>query len=157
VPPWHPTRAATIELRGQRAGEIGELHPDVCAAFDVPNGTVAFEVDLRVLLADLPERPRVADLGRFPSLFIDLAVVVDEATEAASVERAIAGAGAPEVASVALFDVYRGEQVPSGSKSLAYALELRSQERTLTDDDAAVVRDRVLDALSREVGAELRR
>ena len=156
-PPWHPTRAAAIELRGRRAGEIGELHPDVCAGFDVPNGTVAFEVDLRVLLDELPDRPRVGELGRFPSLFIDLAVVVDETTEAASVERVIARAGAPDVASLALFDVYRGEQVASGSKSLAYALELRSQERTLTDDDAAALRDRVLDALSREVGAELRR
>jgi phenylalanyl-tRNA synthetase beta chain len=81
---------------------------------------------------------------------------VDEAIPAATVTLAIQQAGAPEATSVRLFDLYRGEQVTAGRKSLAYALELRSPEGTLTDDDAARVRDRIVDALSHEFGAELR-
>jgi phenylalanyl-tRNA synthetase beta chain len=152
APPWHPTRAARVG----EAGELGELHPDVCERFAVPDGTVAFELDLRALFAELPGRPRVADLPRFPSLYIDLAVVVDESAAAGDVQQTITSAGAPELASVRLFDVYRGEQVGSDKKSLAFALELRSAERTLSDPDADAVRARIVEALLREHDAELR-
>ena len=157
APPWHPTRAAAVALDGMRVGELGDLHPDVCARFDVPDGTVAFEVLLDPLLECLPGRPRVGELTRFPSAFIDLAVVVTDGVPAADVEATIRRAGEPELVAVSLFDLYRGDQVPEGRKSLAYALELRSAERTLTDDDARAVRERIVGALQRELQAELRR
>ena len=154
--PLHPTRAANVSVGGHTAGTLGELHPDVCERFDVARGTVVAELALPALFASPLARVKAAGLSRFPAVYIDLAVVVDEAIPAATVTLAIQQAGAPEATSVRLFDLYRGEQVTAGRKSLAYALELRSPEGTLTDDDAARVRDRIVDALSHEFGAELR-
>jgi phenylalanyl-tRNA synthetase beta chain len=156
-PPFHPTRAASIVLAGSGIGAIGELHPDVCVSFDVPEETIVSEFALAPLWAALPDRIKVEELSRYPAVFIDVALVVDEALPAGRVEELIRRAGAPELRSAALFDVYRGEQIPEGKKSLAYALELRSQERTLTDADAERVEQRILNALRERTGAELRR
>jgi phenylalanyl-tRNA synthetase beta chain len=82
--------------------------------------------------------------------------VVNEGVAAGKVEEVVRGAGAPDVTSVRLFDVYTGDQVPEGKKSLAFALELRSHERTLSDEDAEAVRDRILRALEERTGATLR-
>lgn len=154
--PWHPTRTAQVAVAGDAAGIVGELHPEVCARFEVPERTVAFELAVAPLLEALQGRPEVDELPRLPPMYLDLAVVVDEAVPAAAVERVIWAAGAPEVTSVRLFDLYRGEQVAGGRKSLAYALELRSPDRTLTDQEAETVRNRITTALGERVGGELR-
>ena len=154
--PFHPTRGATIALEGVRLGVLGELHPDVCADWDLTEGTVAFELALGPLIAGLPDRVRAPDLPRYPGTFIDVAVVVDESVPERRVHDLIATAGQPEVVSAQLFDLYRGEQVDPGKKSLAYALELRSPDRTLTDEDAMAVRDRIVEALD-SVQGTLRR
>jgi phenylalanyl-tRNA synthetase beta chain len=156
APPFHPTRAANVSLDGRTVGVIGELHPNVCDAFDVPEGSVVFELALAPLLAAMPGRPTVSELPRYPAVFIDLAVVVDESVPAAQVEEAIVTAGRPELASVRLFDVYRGSQVSDGKKSLAFALELRDPARTLTDEDQAAVRERIVTLLRERMGAGLR-
>ncbi|HEX2058302.1 MAG TPA: phenylalanine--tRNA ligase subunit beta [Actinomycetota bacterium] len=154
--PFHPTRGATLAVAGKTAGAFGELHPDVCERFDVLEGTVAFELSLAPLVDALPPRVKVADLPKFPPLLLDLAVVVDEATPAASVLEIVRESGAPAVASARLFDLYRGDQVPSGKKSLAFALEIRAEDRTLTDEEALAVRDRIVSVLNERLGAELR-
>ena len=154
--PWHPTRTAQVTLGRAPVGVLGELHPEVCAGFEVPEATLAFELELAPLFAALTGRPRVGELTRLPPIYLDLAVVVDDAVPAATVERVIRASGQPEVTSVRLFDLYDGDQVPEGRKSLAYALELRSPERTLTDAEAAQVRDRIIGALRERVGGELR-
>ena len=154
--PFHPTRAARVEIAGVTIGALGELHPDVCDRFAVPEGTVSFELALSALMSALPGRPRVDELPRFPPVFMDLAVVVEERVPAAAVERLIAEAGRPEVESVRLFDLYRGDQVAAGKKSLAYALQLRSPGKTMTDEEAAQVRDRIVKALADRAGAQIR-
>ena len=154
--PYHPTRGATLSVAGDRIGSIGEIHPTVCAAFDVPEGAVGLEVVLDPILAAVATRSEVAEIPRFPASFIDLAVVIDEGVAASDVEAAIVGAGAPELESVRLFDVYRGEQIPPNKKSLAYALHLRLGDRTLTDEDASGVRDRIMAVLGERFGAGLR-
>ncbi|MDQ4025088.1 MAG: phenylalanine--tRNA ligase subunit beta [Actinomycetota bacterium] len=154
--PFHPTRSATVTVAGVTAGAFGELHPEVCDRFDVYEGTVAFELSLAPLLAALPARVKVEDLPRFPALLIDLAVVVDEDVPAETVAELVREAGAPDVTSASLFDLYRGEQLPEGRKSLAFALEIRAPDRTLTDEEALTVRDRIVAALRARVGAELR-
>ena len=154
--PFHPTRAATVSLGGLTLGAVGEIHPEVCSGWDVAEGTVAFELALGPLIAALPARARVQALAKYPASFLDVAVVVDESVPAERVEAAIRSAGEPEVVSVHLFDLYRGEQVEAGKKSLAYALELRSPDRTLTDEDALRVRDRIVGALESAVGGRLR-
>ena len=154
--PFHPTRAATVSLAGTAAGAFGELHPDVCERFGVPEGAVAFELSVAPLVAALPGRVKVEELPRFPALLIDLAVVVDEGVSAETVEEIVRQTGAPDVTSVRLFDLYRGEQVPEGRKSLAFALEIRAADRTLTDEDALTVRGRIVAALGERIGAEIR-
>jgi phenylalanyl-tRNA synthetase beta chain len=154
--PFHPTRAARLTWGGTALGALGELHPDVCEAFDVAPGTVAFELAFEALLAALPGPPAAQSLPRFPAVLIDLAIVVDAAQEAGAIADAVRSAGAPETTNVRLFDVYSGPQVPEGKKSLAFALALRVPDRTLTDEDAAVVRDRIVAELAERFGARLR-
>ena len=155
-PPFHPTRAATVAVGETVLGALGELHPDVCDRFSVPEGTVVMEIALGPLMATGEGRVKAEELPRFPSTFIDLAVVVDAATPAAEVLDSIVGTGAPELVSARLFDRYAGEQIPEGKNSLAYALELRAAERTLTDEDALAVRDRIVERLVERFGAVLR-
>jgi phenylalanyl-tRNA synthetase beta chain len=152
--PFHPTRAASVSIRKVRQGAIGEVHSLVCDRFDVPQGTVAFEIAFAGFLAAARGRAKVEELSRFPAVYLDLAVVVNEGVGAGRVEEVIRRAGVPEVASVRLFDVYVGEQVSEGMKSLAF--ELRSHERTLSDEDAHRVRARILRALEERTGAQLR-
>jgi phenylalanyl-tRNA synthetase beta chain len=154
--PFHPTRVASLSAGRAGVGVLGELHPDVCRRFDVAERSLAFELDLTPLLAALPERPKVAELPRFPPVYMDLAFVVDSSIPEAHLRSAIEDSGRPEVTSVSLFDLYRGEQVGEGKKSLAYALELRSPDRTLTDEDAASVRARIIATVAERTGGELR-
>lgn len=154
--PFHPTRAAAVSTGDTRLGALGELHPDVCARFDVPEGTVALEIAVAALVAGAGSRVTTEDLPRFPAVYLDLAVVVDDEVPAGRVEETVRSAGRPEVSSVRLFDLYRGEQVQAGRKSLAYALEMRAEDRTLTDEDALAVRERIVVALQEGFGATLR-
>jgi phenylalanyl-tRNA synthetase beta chain len=154
--PFHPTRGARVSLDGAVLGVLGELHPDVCERFDVAEGTLTFEFALAPLFAALPRRVEMEDLSRFPPIYLDIAIIVDTDVTARRAEEVLTAAGSPELASARLFDLYAGEQVPEGSKSLAFALELRRPDRTLTDEEANVVRDRIVAALSSELGAQLR-
>jgi phenylalanyl-tRNA synthetase beta chain len=154
--PWHPTRAAGLLLGDEGLGVIGEVHPDVCERFEVSEGTVGFELAVEPIIAALPQGVQVGELPRFPAIYIDLAFVVDEGIPAARIAEVVERAGAPEVVSVTQFDVYRGEQIAAGKKSLAYALELRAPDRTLTDAEAQVVTQRITTALRERTGAELR-
>ncbi|MDQ3619553.1 MAG: phenylalanine--tRNA ligase subunit beta [Actinomycetota bacterium] len=156
--PFHPTRVARVRLDDTPVGVLGEIHPDVIEAFEFPvgAGAIAFELALEPLFAVLPGRPKVEELPRFPPVYADLAVVVDEEVPASLVESIVRRAGGPDVQSVHLFDVYRGEQVRAGKKSLAYALEMRAPDRTMTDVDASAVLSRIVNVLGEKTGAELR-
>ena len=154
--PFHPTRAATVSMGRVPLGAFGELHPDICARFDVAERTLVLELSLAPLISALHERVQVADLARLPATYIDLAVVVDEGVAASKVRDVIVRAGTPELVSVRLFDVYRGEQIEGGKKSLAFALELRSEDKTMTDDDVLAVRARILPALEERTGGIIR-
>ena len=154
--PFHPTRAARISVGGAVVGAMGELHPKVCERYDVAEGTVTLELSFAAMAGLLGPKIQTEDLPRFPAIYIDLALVVDEGVSAAALTRAIEAAGAPELTSVRLFDLYRGDQVASGKKSLAYALELRDPDKTLTDADATAVRDRIVAAIGERFGAEIR-
>ena len=154
--PWHPTRAANLTVGETTLGTIGELHPDVCERFRVEEGAVVAELALGPLVNAQAGRIKARPLPRFPAVYMDLAVVVEETVPAQTVETIIRHAGAPELAGARLFDLYRGEQVPEGHKSLAYGLDLRAEDRTLTDVEASQVRERVVRALHDQAGAELR-
>ena len=141
-PPFlHPGRAAEVVVDAREAGWLGELHPGVAADFgldDLERPPALLELDLGVVL---PAAERVTrryeDLITYPAVVQDIAVVVDEAVEAHSVVDTVAAAGGDELRSVRVFDVYRGDQVGEGRKSLALRLEFRSSDRTLTDAEVA--------------------
>lgn len=154
--PFHPTRAARVTFDDTTLGALGEIHPEVAQRWGIERRVVAFELALAPLLAALPSSMKVTELSRFPSNLIDLAVVVDAAMAAEQPEKVIVEVGGAELASVRLFDVYEGDQIPAGKKSLAFALELRAPDRTLTDTEAAEVRSRIVAALAERLGAQLR-
>ncbi len=172
--PWHPGRCAEFLIRpaGAGAGEdslisvgyAGELHPRVIAAFRLAPRTCAVELDLSAIervAAGLPP-VQAPVISAYPPATQDVALVVGEAVPAAEVEGAlIAGAAAAEgteslLEDVRLFDVYTGEQVGPGRKSLAYTLRFRAPDRTLTDEEVAVARDAAVAAAQERTGAVLR-
>ncbi|HYH62993.1 MAG TPA: phenylalanine--tRNA ligase subunit beta [Solirubrobacterales bacterium] len=143
----HPARAATVSFGGVEAGWLGELHPAVATAWDLPSG-VAFEFDVAPLLAAAPSGFEVyEDLLTHPALLQDIAVVVPEEVPAETVRSAVAEAGGELLRSAAIFDLYRGEQIGEGRKSLAIRLEFRAADRTLTDEEVAPVRAAIRDSL----------
>jgi phenylalanyl-tRNA synthetase beta chain len=152
--PWHPGRCAEIVVGGAVVGHAGELHPAACAALDLPKRTCAMEINLDAL--PLPGVTAALALSTFPPALIDVALVVDAGVPAAQVEAAlVAGAGAL-LEEVRLFDVFIGEQVGAGRKSLAYKLTFRASDRTLTADEAVAARDAAVAVAASRVGAALR-
>jgi phenylalanyl-tRNA synthetase beta chain len=154
VRPWHPGRCAAIVVAGATIGHAGELHPRVARAWGLPERTVAGELDLDALIAAAPELGPRPEFSSFPVAKEDLALVVDEAVTAAAVHDALAEAS-ELIESVRLFDVYTGDQVPAGHKSLAFALRLRAPDRTLTEDDIRSARSAAIEAAA-GLGATLR-
>ena len=116
----------------------------------------AFELDLEELFAHVPERILYRDVITFPAVKEDLAFVVDEAVPAGALIEAAREAAGPELREMRVFDLYRGEQVGPGKKSIAFSVAFQSAERTLSDEDAAALRGRIVEALRERFGAELR-
>ncbi len=158
-PTYHTGRAAKLSVGEKEIGTFGELHPLVRQAFDLPQQPVcAAEFDLDVLLDVSLGAYAYQAVSRYPTVHEDIAMVVDEAITAAQVEATIWNAGGPlrVLRDVRLFDLYRGEQIGSGRKSLAYRLVYQADDRTLTDDDATKIRAKIIKALERELSATLR-
>jgi phenylalanyl-tRNA synthetase beta chain len=156
-PSLHPGRTARILVGGAEVGMLGELHPQVRAAFDLPDLPVAVaELDVEALLAGWGAKQALAPFSAHPAVFEDLALLVDEAVPAAHVANLIRQSGGKLLAGVRLFDVYRGGQVPAGKKSLAYSLTFQAPDRTLTTEDTAKARQKITARLERELGATLR-
>ena len=154
--PWHPGRCAQIFAEGAAIGWAGELAPAVCAAFDLPARSVAFEFDADALCtAARPGGFDVRPILTPPAAKEDIALVVDADVTAGELEDVVREAAGPLLEDLRLFDVYTGEQVAEGRKSLAFALRLRG-EATLTAEETARVRKRVLKAARKAFGAELR-
>jgi len=152
--PWHPGRVAAIVVAGETIGYAGELHPGVCRAWGVPERTVAAEIDLDALVAAAPDLGPRPTFSSFPVAKEDLAFIVDDSVSAAVLQHAVAGAS-DLIESVRLFDVYTGDQVPAGHKSLAFALRLRAPDRTLAEDEIRAARTAAVEAAA-ALGATLR-
>jgi len=151
----HPGRAARVLVGGEPAGWIGEVHPLVCREWGLEAAS-AFEVDIAPLIAASPiGAEQYEDVITYPAVHQDIAVVVGEEVEAAAVAQAIRDGGGKLLRSVELFDLYRGEQLGEGRKSLALRLEFRATDRTLTDDEVAAVRERIKESLE-GIGGSLR-
>jgi len=155
--PWHPGRCARLELAdGTLVGHAGELHPKVVVALGLPPRTCAGELDVDVLTAASDARVQARELSTYPVAQSDVALVVDEQVSAASLESALRQGAGEMLESVSLMDIYRGDQVGPGRKSLAYRLVFRAPRRTLTTKEVNGLRDRAIEAAAAAVGAVLR-
>jgi phenylalanyl-tRNA synthetase beta chain len=158
--PWHPGRCAELRAGGPEGpvlGYAGELHPAVTTALELPPRSVAFEVDLDALLAASPRNVLTAEpVSVYPVAKEDVALVVDVGVPTAEVLAAVEEGAGDLAEQIRLFDVYVGDQVGPGRKSLAFSLRLRAHDRTLTTEETAAVRDAIVAAASRRVGGQLR-
>jgi phenylalanyl-tRNA synthetase beta chain len=151
----HPGRSAKVIVGGLEAGWLGELHPLVCREWDI-EAAAGFQIGLAELVAGSPlGREAYEDVTTYPAVYQDLAIVVDDEVTAARVRRAVMEGGGELLRSAHVFDLYRGEQVGEGRKSLALRLEFRAPDRTLTDAEVAERRDAIRAALA-EIGGSLR-
>ena len=156
----HPTftagAAAAVTYKGRLLAAYGEVDAEVAAAFDLDERTWALLVDMPAVRAASAGAPSFSAWSEYPSALRDLAIVVDAEVTQAEVQDTIQRAGRPLLQSARLFDEYRGEQVPAGKRSLAYALSYAAPDRTLTDKQADRAHNRVVRALQHRLGAELR-
>jgi phenylalanyl-tRNA synthetase beta chain len=154
--PFHPGRCAVLRLNGEVVGHAGELHPRVVEAFGLPSRSCAMEASLDALFAGAPDIAAAPVVSAYPAATIDIAVVVDQAVPSAEVGAALSAGAGPLLEALRLFDVYDGDQVGAGRKSLAFSLRLRAADRTLTAEEATAVRDAAVAEATARCGAELR-
>jgi phenylalanyl-tRNA synthetase beta chain len=153
--PWHPGRCAALIQAGQVVGHAGELHPRAIEALGLPARTAAMELDLDALLAGADRPVPAPVVSPYPVAKEDVALVVPAHLPAAVVATALSAGAGPLLESVRLFDVYEGEQVGAGLKSLAFALRFRAADHTLEPAEVAAARDSALASVA-GVGAVLR-
>ena len=152
--PWHPGRCARITLEdGTLVGHAGELHPKVLAALDLPARTVAAEFDVDVLTAASDRAVQAMPFSTFPPALTDVALLVGSDVPAAAVEAALRSGAGEALETVVLFDLYEGERVEAGHRSLAYRLTFRAADRTLTTEEVNAFRDAAVASAAQAVGA----
>ena len=143
-------------MNGEHLGYMGQVHPLVCKNYGLDAEVYCVELDFsKAFTMTLPE-PTFAPLPKYPAVTRDLALLCDEAQTVASIEKCIESAAGKLLRSVTLFDIYRGKGVPEGKKSMAFSLELRADDRTLTDEDSVGVVNKVLAKLEAELGIQMR-
>lgn len=153
---WHPGRAARVMAGDTFVGMVGELHPHVNEALGFPAHSAAFELNLTALFATLSGKPvQAKPISTFPPVKQDLAFTVSTDVTAAELEKTIVEAAGNSLESIDLFDVYTGDQLGEGLKSLAYAVTFRAEDKTLTSEDSEAIRKRIVDAAAK-LGAQLR-
>jgi phenylalanyl-tRNA synthetase beta chain len=156
-PSLHPGRCARIIVGGKKVGFIGEVHPLVLEKYGIEQRAAVFSLYLDELIGLVSEAVRYQPVPRFPAVTRDLAIVVPEAVEAGQVLGVIKDTGKTLLKNISLFDVYRGQQIREGYKSLAFSLTWQAEDRTLTDEEVNKLHREIEAALARELGADLRR
>jgi phenylalanyl-tRNA synthetase beta chain len=151
----HPGRTATLVINDIEVGCLGQLHPAVAKAWSLP-ATYVFELNLQHLLSLPANVVRYEAIPRYPAIQRDIALVVDEAVQAEKLKRVIMASGGRLLRHAEVFDVYQGEHLEEGKKSLAFSLKYQDPEKTLTDDEVTAVHTKVLQALEEKTGATLR-
>jgi len=153
----HPTRAASVKLNGEEIGFLGDLHPDVAEKFQLKGVPVVGELDLEKAIEEAPLHKSFYPLPRYPASRRDLAVLVPRGVSAGEIEACIKAAGGGILESIALFDLYEGDPVPDGYRSLAYTIVYRSPDKTLTDEEVAGIHENVEQELYRRLNVLLRK
>ena len=155
-PSYHPGRCASVSVEGEEVGVIGQVHPAVAKNYGIDAEVYCCEVSFTKLLNHLLPDATYTPLPKYPTVTRDLALICDEEITVAQAEEVITAAAGKLLRGVKLFDIYRGTGVPEGKKSMAFSLELRADDRTLTDSDSEAVVTKVLAALKEKLNATLR-
>jgi phenylalanyl-tRNA synthetase beta chain len=156
-PSFHPGKCALIQKEGKKIGLMGEIHPLVKDNYKLSGSPlIAAVLDLDTLLNEVDDLFAVEAIPDQPPILEDLALVVDDDLPADAVQSLILKTGGETLTEVRLFDVYRGEQLGEGKKSLAYSLVYQHPEKTLTDNEVAAIRDKIVKRLEKELAAKLR-
>ena len=155
-PSYHPGRCADIMIDGKKLGVIGQIHPLVAEGYGISGEVYVAELDFTGLQSALAPERVFHSLPKFPTVSRDLALVCDEAMTVGMLEACIKKAGGKLLRSIQLFDIYRGPGIAPGKKSVAFSLELRADDRTLTDEDTTGVMNAVLEKLKNDLGVTLR-
>ena len=155
-PSYHPGRCADIVIDGKKMGVIGQIHPLVAETYGIGGEVYVAELDFTGLQAVLAPERVFHSLPKFPTVSRDLALVCEESMTVGMLEACIKKAGGKLLRSVQLFDIYRGPGIAPGKKSIAFSLELRADDRTLTDEDTTGVMNAVLEKLKNDLGVSLR-
>ena len=155
-PTYHPGRTAEIYISGKKVGVIGELHPEVVENYGMKSRIYAGEIDIEELFAIGRGRLSVARLPKFPSIGRDMAVVVEKNIPAVELLNVIKANGTELLQDAQIFDVYHGEQIASGKKSVAFNLTFQAADRTLTDNEVNEIYDNILKQLAAKYDAHLR-
>ncbi|SMX90732.1 phenylalanyl-tRNA synthetase beta subunit [Brevibacterium aurantiacum] len=157
IAPWHPGRAAKFLLAdGQELGHAGELHPKVCENLGLPARSVAFEIDLDALLAQEDLRTWDGALSTYPVSRQDVALIVDAQLPTQTLAATLREGAGEELELLETFDLYTGDQLPEGKKSLAFRLTFRAPDRTLKADEASAMREAATALAAERHGAEVR-
>ena len=151
----HPGRQARAVIDGDTVAVFGEIHPDIAEKYGIDTRVYTAEVSLEPLYSSVKPQPVYKPLPKFPAVTRDLSLVCDRSTPVAELDKAIRSVKSSIIEDVKLFDVYEGDRIDPDKKSVAYSLMLRSDDRTLTDDECNSVVNKVIDALSK-IGAVLR-
>jgi len=157
VPYFHPGKAADVLIDGKSVGSLGELHPKVAKAFALPEkGVLVAELDAEAIFAMVPEKYPYKPFNTLPAAKRDLAVIVAEDLPAEKVLNEVLAAGGDILTDAILFDVYRGESIPAGTKSLAFALTYQPKEKTLTDKELDKAHQKIEGRLKHVLNAQIR-
>jgi phenylalanyl-tRNA synthetase beta chain len=154
--PFHPGRSAAVTVAGTPAGSLGEIHPRVAERLDLTGRVAVLEIDVSVLAEHEASGGAFREILRFPPVHRDLAFVVDAATPAGVVRAALVDAAGDLLDLAVLFDVFEGAPIPEGRKNLAFSIDFRAPDRTLTDEEAEAAVHAIVQRLARDFGAEFR-
>lgn len=154
--PWHPGRSLEIQASGKSIGHFGQLHPSVIAKFGIDQDVYGFELSVDKLAEVATHDRQYKNIGKMPYAIEDLALVVPEKQSAKDLQDAIKRAAGNVMESVNLFDTFTGPQIGEGKKSLTFRMFLRAEDRTLTSEDLAAIRARVLRRVRDDFGAKVR-
>ena len=155
-PSFHPGRCAKVTVNGVDVGYLGQVHPLVAKNYGIEAEVYCAEINFSALSEMVLPEPTYTPLPKYPTVSRDLSVLCDEAQTVAEVENVMISAGGKLLRGVKFFDIYRGTGVPEGKKSVSFALELRADDRTLTDTDSEGVVSKILAALKEKLGVTLR-
>ena len=155
-PSFHPGRCAKVTVNGVDVGYLGQVHPLVAKNYGIEAEVYCAEINFSALSEMVLPEPTYTPLPKYPTVSRDLSVLCDEAQTVAEVENVMISAGGKLLRGVKFFDIYRGTGVPAGKKSVSFALELRADDRTLTDTDSEGVVSKILAALKEKLGVTLR-